>query len=176
VEHSRPAASTNSSAAQSGRFLFPILRVDASMALPRVVNSLDSACAAYIAGLIDGEGTITLSRLHRDERRRLVVCISNNELTILQFVLAAVGAGKVTSKRTYHQRHARSYTYQISSRQALGLLKQIAPYLRSYKARRAQLVLKNYVPLTPRNGKYSADVAAARTSFETDLLAIRARS
>jgi hypothetical protein len=31
--------------------------------------------AAYIAGLIDGEGTITLTRLHAGENRRLVVSI-----------------------------------------------------------------------------------------------------
>ncbi len=51
------------------------------MARPRVTNQLDTACAAYIAGLVDGEGTITLSRIHRNERRRLVVCISNNDVT-----------------------------------------------------------------------------------------------
>ena len=61
------------------------------MARARVTNQLDTACAAYIAGLVDGEGTITLSRIHRNERRRLVVCISNNELPILRFVLAAIG-------------------------------------------------------------------------------------
>jgi hypothetical protein len=143
------------------------------MAPPRVINTLDSPNAAYIAGLVDGEGTITLSRTHRNERRRLVVCISNNELPILRFVLAAIGAGKVTSKRRYQPRHGASYTYQVSSRQALDLLKQISPYLRSYKARRAQLIFKHYLALTPRNGKYSADAAAARTSFEAEFLAIR---
>ena len=145
------------------------------MAPPRTVRSLDSACAGYIAGLVDGEGTITLSRAHRNERRRLVVCISNNELSILRFVLGAIGAGKITSKRTYDPRHATSYTYQLSCRQALDLLKQIPPYLRSYKAKRAQLVLKSYVAVTPRNGKYSPDIAAARTSFEGELLAIGPR-
>jgi hypothetical protein len=145
------------------------------MAPPRIVRLLDSADAAYIAGLVDGEGTITLSRVHCNERRRLVVCISNNELSILRFVLATIGAGKITSKRTYNARHAASYAYQLSSRQALYLLSQIAPYLRSYKARRARLILDNYVAVTPRNGKYSAAIAAARTSFEAELLAIRPR-
>ena len=145
------------------------------MARPRVTNLLDTACAAYIAGLVDGEGTITLSRIHRNERRRPVVCISNNELPILRFVLAATGAGKVTSKRTYHPLHAASYTYQISSRQALELLRQIKRFLRSYKARRAQLILDNYLAVTPRTGKYSAGAAAARDAFEAELLAIRAQ-
>ncbi|MCC6531028.1 MAG: hypothetical protein IT531_00630 [Burkholderiales bacterium] len=38
---------------------------------------LASVEAAYVAGIVDGEGTITLSRLHRNEQRRIVVCVSN---------------------------------------------------------------------------------------------------
>jgi len=36
------------------------------MADSRVPNSLGAVDAAYIAGLIDGEGTITLTRKHRN--------------------------------------------------------------------------------------------------------------
>ena len=57
--------------------------------------------AAYIAGLIDGEGAITLTREHAGENRRLVVSISKTELAILSFVRSVVGAGVKTSKRTY---------------------------------------------------------------------------
>ena len=53
------------------------------------------------------------------------------------------------------------------------LSRQIKRFLRSYKARRAQLILDNYLALTPRNGKYSAGAAAARVAFEAELLAIR---
>jgi len=42
-------------------------------------NILDTADAAYIAGVIDGEGTITLSKRHKNENRQLVMSISNNE-------------------------------------------------------------------------------------------------
>ncbi|TMH49321.1 MAG: hypothetical protein E6H60_10445 [Betaproteobacteria bacterium] len=45
----------------------------------RSVLVLDSCDAAYIAGLIDGEGTITLSREHRNENRRLFVSIASAE-------------------------------------------------------------------------------------------------
>ena len=45
----------------------------------REVNSLSPVDAAYIAGLVDGEGTITLSRKHGGEGRQLVLSISNTE-------------------------------------------------------------------------------------------------
>ena len=53
---------------------------------------LTADAAAYIAGLIDGEGTITLSRLHVREQRRLVVSIANTQIELLNFVREQVGA------------------------------------------------------------------------------------
>ena len=100
------------------------------------------AAAAYIAGLLDGEGTVTLTRLHRNENRRLVVSISDNELPLLQFVKKAFGAGKITRKRHYKDLHQPSYTFHITSRQALHLLEVVTPYLKSYKRRRAELIPK----------------------------------
>jgi len=134
---------------------------------------LKPVAAGYIAGLIDGEGTITLTRVHRNENRRLVVSISNNDLALLQFVRKVVGAGRITTKRTYSPRHAPSFTYQLSSRQALELLRQTAPLLLSYKAARARLAIAEYVLLTPRNGKYGPGQRARRSEFEARFLAIR---
>jgi hypothetical protein len=137
------------------------------------VNLLPPVQVAYLAGLIDGEGTITLTRVHRYENRRLVVSISNNDRSLLDFVRASIGAGRITTKRTYSARHARSFTYQISSRQALDLLRQVVPYLKTYRAKRAQLALSEYLRLTPRNGRYRPAVAASRRDFELRLLAIK---
>lgn len=96
------------------------------------VNSLTIPQAAYIAGLIDGEGTITLTREHKNEKRRLVVSISSTERSLLEFTQHAVGTGQITNKRTYDDKHTPSYTYKITSRQALDLLSQIQPYMQSY--------------------------------------------
>ena len=126
------------------------------MARYRLVNRLDLPTAAYLAGLVDGEGTVTLTRLHHNENRRLVVCIANNDLSLLKYVRDAVGAGKITGKRTYCRRHSPSFNYQIASRQALELL-----------------ALENDLKLTPRNGRYSAETRTARLEFENTLLAMR---
>lgn len=47
------------------------------------VRKLKLTDATYIAGLIDGEGTINLTREHRSENRHLVVSISNTEGAII---------------------------------------------------------------------------------------------
>jgi len=132
----------------------------------RRTNDIGTTQAAYVAGLIDGEGTVALSRKHARDNRQLCVSISNTELPLLDYVLEIVGAGKITAKRTAHPEHTPSFTYAIHNRQALALLDQIAPHLRTYKRHRAQLILRDYVRLTPRNGKYTDSTRRERLAFE----------
>jgi hypothetical protein len=121
----------------------------------REVRQLSVAEAAYLAGLIDGEGTVTLSRKHAGDMRQLVVSISNTELRILEFALLSAGAGKLTNKCRSKAHHTPSCAYALWNRQALALLAQVEPYVRSYKRDRARLVLSDYLRLTPRNGRYT---------------------
>jgi hypothetical protein len=128
-------------------------------------NKLSPISAAYLAGLVDGEGTITLTKLGWNRQRGLAVTISNTELMILQHVLAIVGVGKITNKRRSKINHTPSYTYQITNRQALNLLDQIGPFMKSHKAGRAELALKEYLRLTPRNGRYTHEQLCQREEF-----------
>lgn len=132
------------------------------------------ADAAYIAGLIDGEGTVTLCRKHRNENRQVAVTISNTDLRLLDYVLKTVRMGKITRKRTVSERHTPSFTYAVYNQQALRLLAaEIAPYLRTYKAERTSIILQDYCNLTPRNGKYTDRQRILRTEFEHRVLATR---
>jgi len=146
------------------------------MAEYKTTQKLKPEIAAYLAGLIDGEGTVTLSRRHANEHRQLVISIANTERAMLEFVLEQIGAGKITGKRTVSAAHTASYCYSISNRQALSLLEQISPYLRTHKKLRSALILRNYKDLIPRNGKYTAALLARRTSFEQALFAITAKN
>jgi hypothetical protein len=142
------------------------------MAAYKQVKPLQNTEAAYIAGLIDGEGTITLSRRHRNENRQLVISISNNEKAILDYVLKVAGVGILTKKRKYAEHHSINFTYKVSNRQAYNLLHQILPYLKSHKKDRAILVLDKYLRLTPRNGKYTPHLELERDNFITEFFKI----
>lgn len=135
------------------------------MPKPRVVPQLAATDAAYIAGIVDGEGTISLTRRHRNENRQLEISVSNTDVNLLLYLKQTICAGRITNKRTCQENHTASSTYSISNRQALHLVEQILPYLKTYKAKRAQLVLENYVRLTPRNGFYTAETARLRREF-----------
>lgn len=140
------------------------------------MNRLSEVDAAYVAGIIDGEGTITLTRTHRGENRRPVVSISSTELPLLTYVRSVIGAGRITGKMCVREHYSPSFAYCITSRQALHLLAQIAPFLRTYKSKRARMLLEHYTRLTPRNGRYTAEQLCARTEFETQFFAISTRA
>jgi hypothetical protein len=129
------------------------------------VHQLAATDAAYIAGIIDVEGTISLTRRHRNDNRQLETSISNTDIALLKFLKDSVGAGRITIKRTNQDNHTKSATYSISNRQALGLLEPVSGYLKTYKAKRAQIVLQNYLKLTPRNGRYTPEIAEMRSEF-----------
>jgi hypothetical protein len=84
--------------------------------MAKSVRVLTKAERAYLAGLIDGEGTITLARIHKGAYRQLSVSISNTERPLLDWV--------------------------------------------------------RYRALTPRNGRYSAQMLAQREEFIKEFFAI----
>jgi hypothetical protein len=142
----------------------------------RTTNRLLRWQAAYIAGIVDGEGTVTLTRYRREGNRRAVVSVSSTEPDLLRHVRLLIGAGRISMKARRLQHHSPGFAYTITSRQALALLAQIAPYLQTYKAQRARLLLEDYVHLTPRNGRYTPEQRDARDSFELRFFAIKTRA
>ncbi|MFH1510042.1 MAG: LAGLIDADG family homing endonuclease [Candidatus Nealsonbacteria bacterium] len=129
------------------------------------INSLKPEEAGYLAGLIDGEGTVTLSRTNANKNRSLLVEIDNTDLYMLKWVKKTIGAGDIRVKMSKNENHCIAYIYRVRNRQALNILKQILPYLKTYKLIRSKLVIKEYVKVTPRNGKYSLIINKKRAIF-----------
>lgn len=144
------------------------------MAIYNKTRKLHPEVAAYIAGLIDGEGTITLSRRHANKNRQLVISIANTERGLLEFVATATGVGKITRKRTVSVKHTPSFAYSVSNRQGLDLLHQLVKHLRSYKKARAQFAIQHYISHTVRNGKYTRELREQRDRFEAAFLRLTA--
>ncbi|MEH7237194.1 LAGLIDADG family homing endonuclease [Bacillus sp. JJ1562] len=56
--------------------------------------------ASYIAGIIDGEGSISLTRMHEKEHRRPCISIASTDMELLIYIQKLTG-GVITSKRNY---------------------------------------------------------------------------
>jgi hypothetical protein len=124
--------------------------------------------ASYIAGIIDGEGSITLTRMHKKEHRRPTITIASTDRELLLYVQSLIG-GVINNKKNYRpEKHKSSYTLSIKNKlEVLSTLQQIYPFLRIDRKRlRALCILKHYESVTPRNGKYKPEMLKAKIEFE----------
>lgn len=91
-------------------------------------SDLSPVDAAYLAGFIDGEGSIMLYM------RRDVVAIrltaSNTVKAILDWIATTTGIGRVQHMRAESPVHAASYAWQANGDGAVSVLRQIRPYMR----------------------------------------------
>lgn len=124
--------------------------------------------AAYIAGIIDGEGSITLTRLHKGENRRPCISISSNDKEMLVFIQGLTG-GVIYSKKNYNpEKHKDSFALYIKKKtEVFYILKKITKFLRVDKKRnRAMWILDHYNTVTPRNGKYTEKLLIEKKKIE----------
>ena len=101
---------------------------------------------AYIAGIVDGEGCITLARATRKHPTSLcgysidtLVIVSNTNKWLLEYLKFAFG-GSVRAQKLGENRKV-CYHWRLSSRQAEAFLELILPYLH-LKRPQAELALK----------------------------------
>ncbi|WP_051353184.1 hypothetical protein [Thalassobacillus devorans] len=60
--------------------------------------------AVYMAGIIDGEGSITLTRIHKNEHRRPCITISSTDKELLIY-LQSLGGEQLLIKRIITRIH-----------------------------------------------------------------------
>lgn len=119
----------------------------------------------YLAGIIDGEGTITLTK--DKEFRYPTISVASCTVGILETIKEICDGGVITPKRTYKSNHSPSWSWKIERQRAIAVLEEVAPHLKEPKKKaRAELILENYTRLTPRNGKYTEEMRAEKHQFE----------
>lgn len=116
---------------------------------------------AYIAGIIDGEGTVTLTRVHRNEMPSPRVSVANNSLRLLKWIKERIGSGCITTRSKQQPQHAVHYVLNISDNRALNLLAEVKGYM-IIKRSHAELLVLRYKDATPRNGKYTEEQLAKK--------------
>jgi hypothetical protein len=118
--------------------------------------------AAYAAGILDGEGSICFSRNRTLRWPSPSVSVASTDRELLEWLRARVG-GSIIQKRTYQPQHSASYEWKLTDRRALEFLKIVRPFLViQRKITRCDLLLAEYLICTPRNGRYTAEMAARK--------------
>jgi hypothetical protein len=127
---------------------------------------------AYLAGIIDGEGSIMLSKYHHSEFPCPCISISSTDLELLEWVRDKIGSGRINRKKNYNiNKHKTSYTYVVYYDTAIDVMNKIEPYLVIVKKKlRAKFITENYKKITIRNGKYNDIQRYAKEQFYNDFI------
>lgn len=127
---------------------------------------------AYIAGIIDGEGSIMLQRFHTNQYPAPCVSIASTTIELLTWLKDTIGYGVIIKKKNYNpEKHKLSYSFVIKQNNAIKLLEDIYPYLIiESKRKRAEMIITQYKALTPRNGRYTDELLAKKESFYEEFI------
>lgn len=130
---------------------------------------------AYIAGIIDGEGSIMLQKFHKNQLPAPYVSVASTTIELLNWLKATVGKGSIKSIKNYNPtKHKDSYTYSLKYNDAIDLLSNIYPYLKiEAKQKRAELILTRYKVVTLRNGRYNEIQLKLKNEFYEDFINIK---
>lgn len=95
---------------------------------------------AYVGGLIDGEGSITLVAVG-SRKRSPRVSIATTSFELVQYLLDTFGGHYVYRPRR-RANYRDGYSWRLNGRRALQFLEEVLPFLReSRKRERARLLL-----------------------------------
>jgi len=127
---------------------------------------------AYLAGLLDGEGSVLLTRNSKKAMWRWPqLSIASTTFELLDWCKINFG-GSICSHKTYKSHHKPHWSWRLQGNNALKVLSLILPYMKEpSKVLRARMLVEEYPELTSKNGKYSSDQILAKQEFETRFLA-----
>lgn len=96
----------------------------------RTVKNLSMTQRAYLAGIVDGEGTITLAKSTRSVGGITpLLSVANTDMKLINWLSNNIG-GKVSVKAKPNERCKTGYRwYTCSVRDVLELIKMVYPYL-----------------------------------------------
>lgn len=96
---------------------------------------------AYIAGLLDGEGSFCCLFLGRDRNRRTchpVVCVSMTDEGVIRWLGDVLSVAVSTHKR--RENYRRQFAVRVSGKRAVALCGRLKPFLR-VKQKQAELMM-----------------------------------
>lgn len=123
----------------------------------------------WLAGIIDGEGTITLLARGAPRFRQPTLSVTSTDLPILARLRNLVGGNISRHTRRNLRRHWRAaWIWKLNGAGVvLAVLRLVVDHLRCpKKRRRAHFLLTRYAKVTRRNGHYSALQRARKVAME----------
>ena len=108
------------------------------------VNQMTATDAAYLAGLLDGEGSIVAAKKCQ-KRTTWRLVMSNTDFGLLEWCMKVTGCGSIVRHKHNNPKWADAGMWQCYSWNARDILKQILPYMKiAEKIRRARKMIAEF--------------------------------
>ena len=142
-----------------------------------MVRNKHSSEAAYLAGIIDGEGCFKLQRSGGGQSHAYispyVVVVMNDKTTIEH--LHQLWGGNFRRVKQSNPRYRDGYLWSVSSQEAVNLIAMVWPFLKA-KRTQAWIVFQFWADRTKRGGKrISPEESALREGYKLALHQANAR-
>lgn len=135
------AGGGRSQAKQSQKFCSRSCQGYARKRMP-ISNDLSQGQAAYIAGIIDGEGSIIF--LHKNKKRPTIrLTVPNTSKALIDWLKRKTGTGSIIEKTGRKQNHSKQFIWSCYSQNAKKILEQCLPYL-VVKKKLAEKAIKTF--------------------------------
>lgn len=131
---------------------------------PPITVPTDPAVLGYLAGLLDGEGSVIATKTrgtgsHNDSIAMRVV-ITNTDLPLMEWLITEVG-GTFMAKQVGKAHHKQAYSWNLGGQNAAQFLVAVMPYLHIKKAQ-AQAGLRIAETVGARNRRLSPEIMEIR--------------
>lgn len=137
-----------------------------------MIDTMSKYDAVYTAGLIDGEGTVTLTRRRVGANRYPSIGVTSTSRELIDYLHSTWG-GTIVNQKRYQNHHKQAWIWAVHSDRALEVLRLVSPHMKEDRKRqRANLILNSYKSVTVRNGKYSSEQLIAKQAFEKEFFLI----
>ena len=116
---------------------------------------------AYLAGMIDGEGCISIAVCHKKGRNyfRLILGIYNNDQDLIDWISDTLES---IARTSYVHKRSRTFRWEASGSQAQVVLREMKPYLK-VKKQQAELALA--MSIAPYGGASRNSYSEEEESF-----------
>lgn len=128
----------------------------------------------YMAGLLDGEGTIGIARARASAQYRFpYISVTSTTYEIVEWLQENFG-GSIRKHTERNERWKQAWSWKVARWDDIeDILTGCLPYmLEPEKVRRGNLLLSEYKAITVRNGKYTNEQRERKLAFETSFLSL----
>ena len=136
----------------------------------RAMQSVPATEAAYIAGILDGEGcfTFTRSKLKTGWNYTPRVHVTNTKLVLLEWLVEKTGLGNIHPLRRKNPKYAPTWVWFVT----VGGVRQLVPVVMPYlvlKIRQAEILLECAALTTPGGRPPAPELIEAKRKLIAEL-------